>query len=150
MNSVVLTGIMIYQLILSGINNIQPRYDDELKIDLARTIVAAGNKYDVDPVIMYKLIAVESHFKFVSINHTGDYSMTQINCRVWTKEFERLKRELHCDRLIGDYKYSIEKMAEILSIIKIRHPNDPNWYGRYHSGTPRLKRAYLTRVKKVN
>ena len=150
MNTVVLTGIMIYQLILSGINNMQPKYDDQLKIDLAKVIVAAGDKYDVDPVIMYKIIAVESHFRFISINKSGDYSMTQINCRVWTKEFKRLKRELHCGRLIGDYRYSIEKMAEILSIIKLRHPNESNWYGRYHSGTPSLKKKYLTKVRSIN
>lgn len=76
--------------------------------------------------------------------------MTQINCRVWTKEFKRLKRELNCNRLIGDYRYSIEKMAEILSVIKKRHSDDPHWYGRYHSGTPRLKKAYLARMNKLN
>jgi len=146
----VLTGIMIYQLILTGITNIQPKYPDDLKIDLAKAIVTSAHKYNIDPVIMYKLIAVESHFKFVSINKSGDYSITQINCRVWTIEFKRLKRELHCDRLIGDYKYSIEKMAEILSVIKKRHPNERYWYGRYHSGTPSLKRKYLKKVKRVN
>ena len=150
MNTVLLTGIMVYQFILSGISNMQPKYDDQLKIDLARVIVTAGQKYDIDPVLMYKIIAVESHFKFISINKSGDYSMTQINCRVWRKEFKRMKRKLHCGRLIGDYRYSIEKMAEILSIIKMRHPNESDWFGRYHSGTPRLKRKYLSKLRNID
>ena len=47
-----------------------------------------------------------------------------------------------------DQSYAMEKMAQILSILKNRHAKkDRRWYARYHSNTSKYKLNYLRKIE---
>jgi hypothetical protein len=75
--------------------------------------------------------------------------MAQINPQVWNREFSRLGLEkLNRLRLKKDELYALNKMADILSILKTRHEkNDKDWFARYHSQTAKLKNEYRSKVR---
>ena len=107
-----------------------------------------AEKYQIDPFIMLALIKVESDFNQEAISETGDYSLAQINFKVWQKELSSKGIKLDYSKLKKNHTYALEKMAIILNILKTRHAKkDNNWYGRYHSNTKKYKNKYL---KKVN
>ena len=54
---------------------------------------------------------------------------------------------LNVFKLKSDSDYSIEKMAEILSILKETHSKDKNWFARYHSSSFDRKMGYANKVK---
>jgi hypothetical protein len=96
----------------------------------------------LDPLKVAAIISVESDFRLRAYNPSGDYSLAQINHRVWSSEFDRLgRRPLKLKRLTQDVSYAIDRMTEILQILKRRHKTE-DFYGYYHSGTPKLKLRY--------
>lgn len=115
----------------------------------ATIITLSCKKYDIDPRIMISLIKVESDFKQKAISHTGDYSVAQINYKVWVKRFKQLDRTpLHYEKLKEDDVYAIFRMGEILAELKKDFSKkDKMWFARYHSSTPYFKEKYISRLK---
>jgi soluble lytic murein transglycosylase-like protein len=125
------------------------KHPKPVALHIAKTINSEALKRDLDPYLVSAIISVESDFRFIEVNHTGDYGLTQINYNIWSKEFNRLGiKKLSKQRLVTDPVYAIKTMTQILEIVKNRFSNDPLWYARYHSSTPFLKKNYAKKVKK--
>ena len=50
---------------------------------------------------MISILKVESDFKQTAVSHTGDYSVAQINFKIWAKKFRGLAREWEEDKNLG-------------------------------------------------
>lgn len=123
-------------------------YDRKSK--LSHEITKNAIRYNVDPRIMVAIINVESNFKKDAYNPSGDYSLVQINYNIWKKEFKnRNLRPLIKKDLVTNEAYAIDRMAEILSLLKKQYSKkDKLWYLMYHSSTPKYKNRYLAKLKK--
>lgn len=107
-------------------------------------------KYKISKKILMAIIKVESNFKSNAISPTGDYSIVQINLKIWNREFKRLGLPtIDKNRLVKNDDYAISKMCKILNIIKNRYNKDPKWYVRYHSNTPEFNSIYNLKINKV-
>lgn len=115
----------------------------------ATLITLSCKKYNLDPRIMISILKVESDFNQKAISSTGDYSVAQINFKIWAKNFRKLDRApLHFERLKEDDAYSIFRMGEILAELQKNHSkHDKMWFARYHSNTPFFKNKYISRLK---
>lgn len=114
---------------------------------LSQKIIEVSQKYKIEPEIIVSIINVESQFNQKAISSTGDLSIAQINLKVWNKELKRLKIErIDKNKLKKDYKYSLDKMGLILSLLKKRHSSDKEWYGTYHSTNAYFKKTYVNKV----
>ena len=124
--------------------------DNERK-RFAVLISLACKKYDLDPRIVIAILKTESDFRQNAISHTGDYSVAQINFKVWSKNFNKMDRApLKYEKLREDEAYALFRMAEILSILQKQHSKtDKQWFARYHSATPHFKSIYMTKLEKV-
>jgi soluble lytic murein transglycosylase-like protein len=141
-------GVSPALVIASHAQNRASKPSTPVALYLGHLIKTEALKRGLDPLIVASIISVESDFRFIRVNNTGDYGITQINYNIWSREFKRLgKGKLSKNRLINDTQYSIKMMVKILKITKNRFPNDPLWYARYHSSTPRLKNKYAKKVK---
>jgi hypothetical protein len=117
---------------------------------IAQLILDESIKSSLDPNLLAAMIMVESTFDQNSVSSSGDLSIAQINLPIWNAEFKRLNRELIDPMKIKtDIPYSIHRMAEILTILADRRHNEGDWYGDYHSKTPKRKIPYVKRVKEV-
>lgn len=115
--------------------------------DIARSIYNASRVHHIDPKIIVSILQVESTFKQNVVSPTGDFSIAQINLKIWTKELSRLNKEpLDFERVKNDRDYAIYRMAEILSVLQRRHRTDKDWYASYHSINPLNKEVYKTKV----
>ncbi len=129
---------------------VQPELDMDSRNKIANDIHHAIKKYKVKPQILVSLIDTESNFSYSKVSSTGDLSLGQVNVEVWNREFERLKLPLISkEKLVTeDQGYAMEKMAQILSILKARHAKkDRRWYARYHSNTSKYKLDYLKKIE---
>lgn len=115
----------------------------------ATLITLSCKKYDLDPRIMISILKVESDFNQKAISSTGDYSVAQINFKIWAKNFRKMDRApLHFERLKQDDAYAIFRMGEILAELQKNHSkHDKMWFARYHSNTPVFKNKYISRLK---
>lgn len=130
-------------------SKINPKLLHAQTLYLAYHIVNKSLERKLDPFLVTSIIAVESHFKLNAYNPSGDYSLAQINYRVWSKEFPRVGYEPLCKvSLKEDPAYAINKMTKILSIIKKRHDKDSKWHTRYHSSTKKYRKSYEKKLKK--
>lgn len=129
---------------------VQPTVKYATANKIARLLYNASLKYNVDPKIMVAIISTESDFDHTKVSTTGDLSLAQINVEVWNKEFKRLGMEaIDAKKLKLSEAYAVNKMGEILSILKKRHQKkDAQWYARYHSHTKKFKMAYSAKVEK--
>jgi soluble lytic murein transglycosylase-like protein len=108
-----------------------------------------AKKYNLDPFLLLAIIKVESDFNQKAISNTGDYSLAQINYKVWKKELERQGIKLNYYKLKTNYAYALQTMGYILKTLKEKHAKkDPKWFARYHSNTNKYKLAYYQRVNK--
>jgi hypothetical protein len=76
---------------------------------------------------------------------TGDYGVGQVRKQIWDNYpwmvFDKTK-------LMSDYAYGVRATAKVLAHYKRYYESkDDMWYGRFHSGTPTLKRGYVARIK---
>jgi len=119
------------------------------KVHLAKNITKYSIKYNLDPRIIVAILNTESLFKTDAYNPAGDYSIAQINYKVWVKEFkQRNLRPLDFEKLKNDEDYALDRMAEILSILKRDYKGkDSFWFARYHSNTKKFKSRYLKKLK---
>lgn len=137
-------------LIAQMISIVQPELEINSRNKIANDIHHAIKKYKVEPQIVVSLIDTESNFKYSMVSSTGDLSLGQVNVEVWNQEFERMKLPLIKKELLvsEDQGYAMEKMAQILSILKSRHAKkDRRWYARYHSNTTKYKMDYLRKIE---
>lgn len=137
-------------LIAQMISIVQPELELNSRNKIANDIHHAIKKYKVEPQIIVSLIDTESNFKYSMVSSTGDLSLGQVNVDVWNIEFARMKLPLIKKELLvtEDQRYAMEKMAQILSILKSRHSKkDRRWYARYHSNTSRYKIDYLRKIE---
>ena len=129
---------------------VQPELDVNARNKYANDIHHAIKKYKVEPQIIVSLIDTESDFSYRKVSSTGDLSIGQVNVEVWNKEFKRMKLPLiEKENLVTeDQGYAMERMAQILSILKKRHAKkDRRWYARYHSNTSKYKLNYLRKIE---
>jgi soluble lytic murein transglycosylase-like protein len=131
------------------IAKIQPELTQGGRNRIARSLYKVAKNHHLDPRLMIAIIGTESSFANSKISTSGDLSMAQINPQVWNREFSRLGLEkLNRLRLKKDELYALNKMADILSILKTRHEkNDKDWFARYHSQTAKLKNEYRSKVR---
>lgn len=124
-------------------------YKVKKSYEIAQSIKVNAQKYNIDPVLFLSIMKVESDFDQSATNASGDFSVAQINYKIWSKAFKELGKEpLDKEKLKTDVHYSIERMAEILSYLSERYSStDPLWYARYHNWKPKFKLPY---AKKVN
>lgn len=136
-----------YKRIKKVAQNLAPHATD---IDhYAWWVYTYAKKYDLDPYLILAIIKVESDFNPKAASHTGDYSIAQINYRVWKKELERQGIHLNFYKLKTNYAYALDTMAYILKHLKTNYEaTDPKWYARYHSNTKKFKTVYFSRVNK--
>lgn len=137
-------------LISQMISIVQPELDLNTRNKIANDIHHAIKKYKVEPQIIVSLIDTESNFQYNKVSTTGDLSLGQVNVDVWNLEFKRMKLPLINKELLvlEDQGYAMEKMAQILSILKSRHSKkDRRWYARYHSNTSKFKTDYLRKIE---
>lgn len=134
----------------SAIDKIINIPDNERK-RFAVLISLACKKYNLDPRIVIAILKTESDFKQHAISHTGDYSVAQINFKVWSRSFNKMNRApLKFEKLREDEAYSIFRMAEILSILQKQHSKtDKDWFAIYHSATPKFKSVYLAKLERI-
>lgn len=116
---------------------------------IAKSIYKVNRKYKHDPRLILAILKVESDLNQQAISKTKDYSIAQINYKVWNNEFKRMNLPpINFKKLKKDIPYSIETMGLILNIIKERHKDeDLYWFTRYHSATKKHKTAYLKKLK---
>jgi soluble lytic murein transglycosylase-like protein len=128
---------------------LEARTDDNRAQLIAQNILDAAQKYNVDPKIVLSIIDTESDFREGMVSYTGDVSLVQINPKIWNREFARMKKPLlSSSKLKKDEAYAIEKMCEILSILKNRYSDaDAKWFARYHSRTKKFKNLYSAKVE---
>lgn len=113
---------------------------------IARSVYIHSKQKGVDPNVVLAILMTESTFNQFAVSSTGDYGIGQINPKVWSVEFKRLKRKpLNEAKLKTSTDYAVARTVEILAIVK--KEDDPYWIGRYHSKTPSLKKAYYDRVQ---
>lgn len=137
-------------LIAQMISIVQPELEINNRNKIANDIYHAIRKYKVEPQIVVALIDTESNFQYDKVSTTGDLSLAQVNVEVWNAEFKRMKMPLIKKELLvtEDQSYAMEKMAQILSILKKRHAKkDRRWYARYHSNTTKYKIDYLRKIE---
>ncbi len=137
------------ELVESMISKLKPNLNTERTHSIAMAIVNASLKYNIDPRVIIAIIDTESDFRKGMISYTGDLSLVQINPGIWNKEFKRMNRELlDTDKLQKNENYAIEKMGEILNILKVRYAGaDSKWFARYHSKTKKFKNIYHSKVE---
>lgn len=135
-------------LVSNMIRKVQPNISVAKANHLAKTIYRNSVEFKLDPKILIAIIATESNFRNEVISSTGDFSMAQINFKIWNKEFERLGMpKLDMKLLRNNEHYGIYKLARILSILKMRYQKaDQHWYASYHSQTPNLKGIYKSKL----
>ena len=132
------------------ISIVQPELEVNTRNKIANDIHHAIKKHKVEPQIVVALIDTESNFQYNKVSTTGDLSIGQINVEVWNEEFKRMKIPLIKKEklIVEDQSYAMEKMAQILSILKKRHAKkDRRWYARYHSNTTKYKMDYLRKIE---
>ncbi|MBC7711891.1 MAG: transglycosylase SLT domain-containing protein [Rhizobacter sp.] len=137
-------------LIAQMISIVQPELETNSRNRFANDIFHAIKKYKVEPQIVVALIDTESNFMYNKISTTGDVSLAQLNVEVWNAEFTRMKLPVIKKELLvcEDQSYAMEKMAQILSILKTRYSKrDRRWYARYHSNTSKYKTDYLRKIE---
>jgi hypothetical protein len=112
-------------------------------------LVAAANK-NLDPKIFVAIIMAESSFKSGAVNKKShDFSIAQINKRIWSKEYKRLNHaQIDFKRIMIDDHYAITEMAEILSILALRFKDQKDWYLNYHSSDDAEKSIYRRTINK--
>lgn len=133
------------------ISKTNPKLAEEVKQEVATSILKVSQKHNLDHKLMLSIIAVESSFKPAAKSTTGDFSIVQINYATWSVEFKRIQgKVLNFQKLKKDIPYSIESMGEILSYLKRYQVKDSLWFARYHSKTPSLKRIYAKRIFSKN
>lgn len=114
---------------------------------LTQCMYDAGNKYSVNPEILWAIAKVESSFDANAINKNKngsyDYGVMQINS-IWAKTigYENWSK-------LSDPCYNIHVGAWILSQCIAR--NGYNWkaIGCYNSSTPGKREVYANKVYKV-
>lgn len=136
-------------VIAKMISVLKPQLSSFEQREVAEKIHHALVKHKIAPQIVVAIIDTESNFQQDLVSSTGDLSMAQVNVEIWNKEFERMNLELiDIERVKTDEVYSLEKMAQILEILKNRYEKkDRRWYARYHSGTKKHKRVYLAKLE---
>jgi soluble lytic murein transglycosylase-like protein len=117
---------------------------------LSVVIALASKEYQLDPRILLSILYVESNFKQSAKSNTGDFSIAQINFKVWEHSFKKMKKTpLNFKQLKEDETYAIYRMAEILNLLKNDHEkSDKFWFARYHSSTPKYKKRYIGMLQK--
>ena len=135
-------------IIANMIAVVQPELNEEERDEIAVLLASVSKKYKIKPEILVAIIDTESNFSSKFISSTGDLSMAQINVDMWNREFARMKLPLiDKERVQIDLEYSFTFMAQILNIIKHRFQyTDPQWFARYHSGTPIHKNNYFQKL----
>lgn len=139
-----------------AIENVDDAINSVIKIPdmqrkrLAVLIALSSKQYNIDPRIMISIIYVESSFRQNAKSNTGDFSIAQINFKVWEKSFIRLKKKpLSFTQLKEDETYAIFRMGEILSFLQKEYSNkDKYWFALYHSATPKYKKRYIGMLQK--
>lgn len=132
------------------ISSVRPKLENTKKYTIAKAIHELSQSYNIDPKILIAIIDAESEFDNSKVSPTGDYSVAQINLKVWKNGFQKIGYpKLDIKRLKTDEAYAITKMSQILKSLKDRFgKKDKRWFARYHSHTPKFKDIYYLKLSK--
>jgi len=118
---------------------------DPVFIKYDRFFLNVEKKYQVPATLTKAIALTESSFKEKAnrknTNKTSDTGLMQINT-IWEKTFNLTKGNLL------DPETNIDTAGRILHGLIIRHGYSWETIGRYHSNTPKYKKAWLKKVKK--
>jgi soluble lytic murein transglycosylase-like protein len=134
------------------VRNLRPDMPVAKARQLGRQIATWAKFQGVKPRLLAAIIRRESNFRSglkscwtVKLRRgrtrfTCDLGIAQVN-QLWVDKWK-----LDADRLQNEDSYNIAVAARVLGWVKKYFGDDPNWYARYHSGTPSLKREYAAQV----
>lgn len=134
------------------IRTVAPHVRPKEAVRLGKLIDKVAEKYELDPVLVAAIVKVESDFrggqKACSVVKrkkacwvTCDRGLAQVN-ELWIKKWG-----LDPIRLRTDDAYNLATMARILAFYKRYYGHEPDWFLRYHSGTPRHKERYNSKLE---
>lgn len=133
-----------------SVSKLAPHLSSDRQVKVALAIYDNSEKYNIPKKVLLSIIKIESNFKSTKVSSTGDYSIVQINLKIWNKEFKRLGLpSIDKNRIVKSDNYAISRMCIILNIIKSRHSKDKQWYARYHSNTPEYNLIYQSKINKI-
>lgn len=135
------------------IQKLHPQVSWDRALKLGQTIRTWADHYSVDPLLIAAIVKQESDFRsglkscnvvlrYEACFVTCDYGVAQVNA-LWIDKWK-----LDANRLRHDDSYNIKVAARILAALRKEfEERDPEWYGRYHSGTPSKKAVYLGKLE---
>lgn len=137
----------------AAVQKLQPALSEKQAELLAIIIVSNSNEVNLTWSQFTAILFQESSLKLDPKNcmdHaktcTGDYGIGQVNYATWGQVLD-----INKNLMMTDYTYSIEKSVEVLKKYYVLYGHkDPNWWVKYHSKTPSLKREYQAKVKRVH
>lgn len=113
---------------------------------LASLIDDVSERTGIDAEILVALSFQESRFKEKALScpqpGSCDHGLVQVNS-LWVKHWKLNKK-----KLIKDDEYNLEVATRILVDLKDRFGKEHQWWGRYHSSTPKFRAVYQKEVKK--
>lgn len=128
----------VYKHVLKNRPDIDPIYANKL----AKAIYNASMRYGLNPNKLSALFAQECMYKLNCVNATKDYSIGQINIK--TANFYGFD----VNRLLIDLDYSVNCTALILNDLKLKYGNESDYWTRYHSFRPNLRKRYKLAVSR--
>lgn len=127
-----------------------PAIDLDYAMELSNIIAKLSKAYNINPMKLSAILAVESLYKLDAVNHkTQDYGIAQIN----NKTIERYGFDKQ--KLLTDLEYSTKAGAIVLADLKKMYVSkEKDWHCRYNVGTRKLEQIqskcalYIQKVNK--
>lgn len=114
---------------------------------IARQVHKYSKEKNIPAEYVLAILKKESDFNQGAYNPSGDFSIAQINYKIWNKEYEKkTKKKLDLVKLKASSDYAIDVMTDILLMHKKYEDTDPLWYARYHSKTKSRKEEYANKL----
>ena len=131
-----------HQTVYNHIIKNKPDLDTTYAKKLAKAIYKASKQYGLNPSKLSAIFAQECMYRLNCINSTNDYSIGQINIK--TANFYGFDVK----RLLIDIEYSVNCTALVLSDLKQKYKHESDYWTRYHSFKPELRKKYKIAVSR--
>lgn len=153
MNMIIVSLMLAAGPTADFVNTVSPDLPDSFVSKISASVEQWSKHYSVDPLLLAAILRQESDFRtglkscwiverYQRCEVTCDYGIAQVN-QLWIKKWK-----LDPHRLQHDISYNIRVAARILAGLQKQYSeSDPEWYGRYHSGTYTKKKKYLKKLQ---
>lgn len=137
----------------TAIERLQPNLTEEEVVQISYAVVNYSSDINLTWSRFTAILFQESSLKLDPKNCklnasscSGDYGLGQVHYSIWG-EVLKINKNL----MMTNYDYSIRMSAEVFKkYYKQYGSKDPNWWTRYHSKTPSLKKEYQARVNRIS